>query len=155
MEEKKYPIYRFFAMWDQKDFESNSTSSYRMFENPLTDEEINIELEKYKKDITNKYPISLFKVCECEYIENETWTVRWFSHFTLNKFDNDTEAITSFEQFVDRKIKLNQQNGHHKGSMNLNSKEPYYCLMGAEDRYRWEVCHCEYCQKGGWTIINH
>ena len=41
MEEKKYPIYRLSAVWDQKDFENNSTCSDRMFENKLTEDELN------------------------------------------------------------------------------------------------------------------
>lgn len=155
MEENKYPIYRFSAVWDQKDYENNSAGCSRMFESRLSDEEIEAKLEEYKKNIINKHPDAKFKSCECKYIEDETWVLQWFNHFTLNRFDNDSETIKSFEQFVNRKIELNLQNGHSKDDMNFNSKEPYYCLMGAEDRYRLEVCHCEHCQKGGWTIINH
>ena len=155
MEEKKYPIYRFSAVWDQEDYKNNSTGSCRMFESKLSDEELKEKLEEFKQNIITKHPDALFKSCECKYIEDETWVLQWFNHFTLNKFDNDNDTIRSFEQFVDRKLELNWQNGHFKDDINPNSKEPYYCLMGAEDRYRWEVCHCEHCQKGGWTIINH
>lgn len=155
MEERKYPIYRFSAVWDQADFENNSTSCSRMFEDKLSEEELNSKLEKFKHGIIEKHPDAVFKNCKHEYIEDETWVIQWFNHFTLNKFENDDEVIESFEHFVDRKIELNLQNGHYKGDMNFNSKEPYYCLMGAEDKYRWEVCHCEHCQKGDWTIINH
>ena len=155
MEEKKYPIYRFSAVWDQEDYKNNSTSIYRMFESRLSDEELGENLEKFKQNIIEKHPDAIFKSCECKYIEDETWSIQWFNHITLNKFDNDNEAIKSFERFVNRKSELNLTNGHYKGDMNFNSNEPYYCLMGAEDRYRWEVCHCEHCKKGGWTIINH
>jgi hypothetical protein len=155
MEEKKYPIYRFSAIWNQKDYENNSTGCCQMFETKPTNEELELKLDEFKQNIMKKHPDAIFKICKCKYIEDETWVLQWFNHFTLNKFNNDNEAIKSFEQFVDRKTELNLQNGHYRDDMNSNSKEPYYCLMGAEDRYRWEVCHCEHCQKGDWTIINH
>ena len=155
MEEKKYPIYRFEAVWDQSDFENNSTSCDSMFETKLSNSELESKSDEFKQNIIKKHPDAKFKSCDCKYIEDETWVLKWFCHFTLNKFDDDNATIKSFEQFVNRKTDLNLQNGHHKDESNPNSKKPFYCLMGAEDRYRWEVCHCEHCQKGGWTIINH
>ena len=40
-------------------------------------------------------------------------------------------------------------------NMNHDSKKPYYCLMGAEDYYRWKICRCEHCTKLGKITIDH
>ena len=155
MLEKKYPIYRFSATWNQSDYKNNGTSCRQMYKEKLSDEEMNEKLEEFKTNVTKDKEEVEFISSTVEYIEDETWVGKCFCHFTFNQFDNDSEAEKSFEEFVDRKISLNLQHGHHRDDMNFASKEPYYCLMGAEDRWRWEVCHCEHCEKNEWTIINH
>jgi hypothetical protein len=155
MEEKRYPIYRFSATWNQDDYKNNGTGFEKMCVHALTEDELNIELDKFKQRIIDKHNGVEFINCECKYVEDETWVLQWFNHFTLNKFDNDNDVITSFEHFVDRKTEFNNKNGHYNNEMNMNNKNPHYCLMGAEDSWRWKVCHCEHCQKGDWTIINH
>ena len=63
--------------------------------------------------------------------------------------------MQSFQDFVMRKEIQNEENWHYNNEPNTNNPNVYYCLMGAEDRWRWEVCHCEHCEKNEWTIINH
>lgn len=155
MLEKKYPIYRFSAVWNQSDYKKNSSSCYQMYKEKLTQDEMDEKLEEFKTNVTKDKTEVEFISSTVEYLEDETWVGKWFCHFTFNKFNSDSEAEKSFEEFVDRKIELNLQHGHHRDDMNFASKEPYYCLMGAEDRWRWEVCHCEHCEKNKWTIINH
>ena len=137
MDEKKYPVYRFTAVWDQDDYQDNATGTNQMFKERPSEEELSLKLEEFKANIIKKRPSAIFKKIEYKYVEDETWMLKWFCHFTYNKFDKDSDAVDSFADFVSRK------------------EETDYCLMGAEDRYRWEVCHCEHCQKGDWTIVNH
>jgi hypothetical protein len=137
MDEKKYPVYRFTAVWDQDDYQDNATGTNQMFKERPSEEELSLKLEEFKANIIKKHPSAIFKKIEYKYVEDETWVLKWFCHFTYNKFDKDSDAVDSFADFVSRKEEID------------------YCLMGAEDRYRWEVCHCEHCQKGDWTIVNH
>ena len=137
MDEKKYPVYRFTAVWDQDDYQDNATGTNQMFKERPSEEELSLKLEEFKANIIKKRPSAIFKKIEYKYVEDETWMLKRFCHFTYNKFDKDSDAVDSFADFVSRK------------------EETDYCLMGAEDRYRWEVCHCEHCQKGDWTIVNH
>ena len=155
MEEKKYPIYRFSATWNQSDYKNNGTSCRQMYKEKLTKEELNSKLEEFKKGIINRHENVEFLNATINYIEDETWVGKWFCHFTFNQFDNDEDAIRSFQEFVTRKEIKNEENGHYSNEMNMDKPQGYYCLMGAEDRWRWEVCHCEHCEKNEWTIINH
>lgn len=153
--EKKYPIYRFSAVWNQSDYQKNSSSCRQMYKEKLSDEDMNEKLEEFKTNVTKDKEEVEFLVSTVEYVEDETWVGKWFCHFTFNQFDNDSEAEKSFQDFVMRKEVKNEENGHYNNEMNTNRPEGYECLMGAEDRWRWEVCHCEHCEKNEWTIINH
>lgn len=155
MEEKKYPIYRFSATWNQSGFKNNGSSSCQMYENKLTDDELSTKLEEFKNNIISKHEEVEILNSNIEYVEDEAWVLKWFCHFTFNQFDNDEDAIRSFQEFVTRKEIKNEESGHYNNKMNIDKPQGYYCLMGAEDRWRWKVCHCEHCQKGKWTIINH
>ena len=155
MLEKKYPIYRFSAVWNQSDYQKNSSSCYQMYEEKLTQDEMDEKLEEFKTNVTKDKTEVEFLSSTVEYIEDETWVGKWFFHFTFNQFDNDSETEKSFQDFVMRKEVKNEENGHYNNEMNVNNPNGYYCLMGAEDRWRWEVCHCEHCEKNKWTIINH
>ena len=153
--ENKYPIYRFSAVWNQSDYQKNSSSCRQMYKEKLTDEEMNEKLEEFKTNVTKDKEEVEFLTSTVEYLEDETWVGKWFCHFTFNQFDNDDDARKSFQEFVMRKEVKNEENGHYNNEMNTNRPKGYECLMGAEDRWRWEVCHCEHCEKNEWTIINH
>ena len=155
MLEKKYPIYRFSAVWNQSDYQKNGSSCRQMYKEKLSDEEMNEKLEEFKTNVTKDKKEVEFLVSTVEYLEDETWVSKWFCHFTFNQFDSDDDARKSFQEFVMRKEVKNEENGHYNNEMNTNRPEGYECLMGAEDRWRWEVCHCEHCEKNEWTIINH
>lgn len=149
-EEKRYPIYSFAAEWDQDDYEHNGTGFTMMYKEKPTDEQLHIELENFKTKLENRHlesghPIIKWHRLEYSYVEDEVWALIWFYHMTYNQFENDSEALESFERFVTRKELQNIKEGHDAG----------YALMGAEDRWRWEVCHCDGCKKNGWVAINH
>ena len=143
MADKKYPIYHFDFVWDQDDFKNNGTGYEKMFKEQPTEQELKDELErvkaqKVKKQIESGHPISKWNKAEYVSIGYDTWCSGWFDHMTYNKFESDIDALASFEEYVNR----------HEGNSND-------CLMGAEDRWRWAVCHCDGCKQNNWTIINH
>lgn len=155
--EKKFSIYSFHLSWDQEDLDYRNGASWtRMYKvEPLEFElknklcsQLKMHQAKYKVKFTNIKMIYKRK-------EKDTWNLTWFSHETYNKFDNDDDILKSFEEFVNRKRGENIKNGHSANDINDNSDEPYYCLMGAEDRWRWEICKCDICKNSDRIIINH
>ena len=142
MEEKKFPIYRFELYWNQADYDNNSTSWYKMVPITLTDDDIYNEIQQHKERIVASQiekgkPVSEFLSEKCELVENETWAITWFSHYTINQFDTDEEALQSFREYVSRKSLTKE------------------CLMGAEDEWRWKLCRCEHCAAKGRITIDH
>lgn len=166
MEDKKYPIYQFNASWDQEGYNHNSTSYNLMFKEEQTELQLNSELEKFrarleKKQFDNKQPITNWHTLEYKFLGYEPWMLVWFYHITYNQFESDEQALNSFREFVYEKECENERNGHYSHyydghtERNPHSELPYYCFMGADDRWRWEVCHCDDCEKNDWTIIKH
>ena len=158
MEENKFPIYKFYATWDQDDFENNGTGYSIMYKENPSAEQLESELQEFKFGILAKHNGVVFKNAEYKFVEEESWCLTWFSHYTYNQFETDSEVERSFRDFVDRKEEFNWKNGHHVSDMNMNldmKEHPYYCLMGAEDRYRWKICRCEHCVKLGKITIDH
>lgn len=95
----------------------------------------------------------------------ETWCSGWFSHWTWDKhIFTDEQVLRSFERYVTRIEEHNRQEGK---MVDGYWQEPY-CLMGAEDRYRWygtatgdpnertdAPCRCPHCAKRGILTIGH
>lgn len=155
MEEKLFPIYRFEATWDQEDYKNNGTSWHVMFKEQPTEEKLNSILEDYKKVCFEKYKNVTDFHSKYEFVENESWCLNWFNHYTLNLFDTDEEVERSFRQFIRRKKDFNLKNGHRETKNIEGNKNPWYCFMGAEDTWRWNICRCEHCQKAGKITIDH
>jgi hypothetical protein len=153
MEEKKFPIYRFSAHWDQDNYENNSTSYREMYgENPAQ-EKLDSDLALFKSSIERKNNVIRWIDCKVEYVEDEVWVLKWFCHLTLNEFSKD-EAFESFENFVERKKQYNLDNGQWETDY-FDYNKPFYCLMGAEDYWRWKICDCDECKKLHQTVIIH
>jgi len=158
MEENKYPIYKFYATWDQDDFENNGTGYSIMYKENPSAEQLENELQQFKLGILAKHNGVIFKNVGYEFYEDESWCLGWFNHYTYNQFDTNSEVEESFRDYVDRKEVSNLKNGHQRNEMNMNldlKEHPYYCLMGAEDYYRWKICRCEHCTKLGKITIDH
>lgn len=80
----------------------------------------------------------------------DNWTLRWFQHETRNVHLSDDELLASFACFVSRKMP-----GQYALDFNIKGEEKY-CLMGAEDRWRWKgPCRCEHCIEQGVVRIDH
>ena len=97
----------------------------------------------------------IFKV---ELTHHESWCLGWFTHWTFDEGQTDEEARDSFERFVRR---MEQKNRREATVVDGLLREPY-CLMGAEDRWRWKgdgdsppPCRCEHCKKQGVLRIGH
>lgn len=80
----------------------------------------------------------------------ETWCPSWFSHWTFDDSRSNAEYVESFARFVARMEKVDD-----------------YCLMGAEDVWRWHgmsndgkertdpPCRCMHCKDAGIVRIDH
>jgi len=164
MEEKKFPIYEFYARWNQDNYENNGSEFRKMYKNEPSHEQLEEDLQRYKNNIEKKqieegHPVTKWLELGYKYIEHETWCLGWFNHMTYNQFEIDDEVRRSFLSFIDRKKQQNIKNGHYATEINYNipynPEKPFYCFMGAEDMWRWQICRCEHCQAQGKITIDH
>ncbi len=172
--EQAYPIYRFDYKWSQDGEQDskrswqhdglplgriwNSTSVTKIYNKKLISGFLEHESAKFWNNIKHKYPNPLDCVITAVFKEYETWCLQWFSHYTFDVGQTDGQILESFEKFVHRKLLLNEREGQW---INGYWREPY-CLMGAEDRWRWRSsddgrppCRCEGCKRNGIVRIDH
>ena len=184
VEEKKFPIYKFNFRWNELGDTSkykdnprwteglpegriwNGTGFSKMFKEEQTQEFIdkfaNDWWENYKVQDKNKDLDFVLDKITAEFKENESWFLTWFSHETIDIGQTDEEVLQSFESFVRRKEELNYQS-------RIKDDKDVYCLMGAEDRWRWRgadengnhsdntppPCRCKFCKEQGVIRIGH
>lgn len=168
IEEKRYPIYQVDWRWDQSDYENNSSGYTIMKREPVDVEVLTREAitrwKKYVKTknkrmdkqipLKDKHPILL--EVRVRFLEVESWCCGWFSHYTYNTEMSDWDLNRSFSEFLSRKEKLNIKNGHMPNNNISDNIKPFYCSMGANDRWRWkEPCRCKHCVKRGIVKIDH
>ena len=172
---QSYPIYKFTASWHEDGDAPypnwkiglpdgkiwNGTGWSKMYKTVPHQKEPELHIlnwwEKYKNEkLVNKNPST--PLLHVELYEYETWCLDWFQHHTFDTGQTDEEALASFERFVQRKERIIREKG-----------ETAYCLMGAEDRYRWTgsgddgkldtntkpPCRCKYCKEQGMIRIRH
>jgi len=116
---------------------------------------------KYKyKGVSRGEPVIV-----AEFVRWEVWSITWFSHWTHDIGFDDQQVLRSFDRFVDRMKELNRREGSLVDGL---GPEPY-CLMGAEDRFRWygrttghpndeqtdPPCRCPACKKRGVVTVGH
>jgi len=147
MNEKKYPIYTITSRWG-KDF----TATNIMFKHHLSVIEKKLLISDFEKGLRKKNSIEEDITTEVKFLEFESWCITWFNHYTYNSSLSDEELLISFEEFVRRKMPMQEALSR---SFKDNNTDPHYCLMGAEDRWRWELCRCEKCQERGVVTIDH
>jgi len=163
--EKVYPIYKFHAKWNQDDYEGNSTGANIMYREEPTPVQLAKDLTKWWKEVLNakrkgadKTPIAdknphLLEL-KVEFYELESWCIGWFNHHTFSTEMSNEELRQSFYKFVQRKLPqhMNLQRGVVPGNPEIGT----YCLMGAEDTWRWkEPCRCKHCVKHEKVTIDH
>lgn len=182
---KTYPIYAIAVDWIQNGEHRpeypnwhkglkigrirNNTNFSRMYQVNKSMTELLLETKqwwkKYKKEkLQDKNP-SRPKI-SIKFVENEVWCPIWFSHWTFDVGQTDQEALDSFQEFIDRKERLNVKNGHMRNDRMPDNEKPFYCSMGANDRWRWSgqddkentvapPCRCKHCKKFGVIRIGH
>jgi hypothetical protein len=152
---------------------SNGTSMDNMYEGEKTVEEVTKEMkvwwEEYKERNKGKMKNPTDIDIKVEFMEYETWVQEWFAHRTFDKGQTDDEILTSFEKFVTRKEHVNETESEWV-EFETSTKEgatgymqDKYCLMGAEDRWRWKAdkdgtnppCRCKHCKEQGIVRIGH
>jgi hypothetical protein len=182
--ELAYPIWEVTAKWNQdgkqdpkypKWYEGlsegrihNGTNYTQMCKTDKSQEQIEKEANEWWQKysigkLAGKNPSDL--VLTIKFVRYETWCLTHFCHHTFDTGQTDQEVLNSFEKFVRRMEDMNERNGHYRNEKNDSSSLPYYCLMGAEDRWRWyggtyeskteAPCRCEGCKKLGLIRINH
>ena len=156
MEEKEYPIWVVSARWDNKDYPNNGTSFTVSYRKDYTQEQMDKKAQDwFKKMCAKKYPnetitpISL----KVEFKGKSVWFGQWFSHKSLNRFETQEEAFKSFSKYMDslKKSKPYEQ----WDSMFIDKNGYEYCVMGAENEWRWKYCECKACKRLKQTIIQH
>jgi hypothetical protein len=164
--------------WSKRDMElynknrlRSSSGSYCMYKDDKTKEEVEAEAKKWWDEFSSQNEKikglnpELEKI-EVEFIRNEVWCGGWFHHWTFDVGKSDVEVLRSFSDFVERMQVLNERERYKSGK-----DVEAYCLMGAEDRWRWHgkvekssdegdthtapPCRCEGCKKNGVVRICH
>jgi len=182
--EQAYPVYTFHIRWVQdgehrEDYGGNHkglrkgriwnhlVTQDKMYKEKLTEKELlkvarTVFNNNVKKEVNPSQPKIKIKL-----LHYETWCLKWFQHYTFDTGQTNEEALISFEKFVSRMERKNVENGHREHDVVSGNNNPYYCLMGAEDRYRWSgddaegnagadpPCRCKHCKKRGVLTINH
>ena len=108
---------------------------------------------------------------ESKFIGEETWVLSWFWHSRIDIGESDQEVLASFRRYVERRRQQNAE-AYDKWDGVGYFTEPY-CLMGAEDEWRWisrgegtgiigtgqttgpAPCRCEGCRVNGVVRIDH
>lgn len=167
--EQAYPIYKIKFSWIEQNGKENNTNWKVMFKEELSNDGQQEKLKQYGELLSKKYQNTECMGGSMEFVEYETWCIEWFCHYTFDTGQINQEVLDSFERFVRRKEDKNLANGHQINDPNYNNPnwvDTYYCLMGAEDRWRWyggdsyehktdPPCRCEGCKKNGLIRINH
>ena len=166
LEEKLFPIYRFYIEYTleypTKYFENTTehTEIDFMALQPMTARELNTHLRKlwFNLLISTQYNDTSLADQGGKLISwgvslhhYDNWVLRWFQHETRNVYLSDDELLASFALFVNRKMP-----GHIALTCQVRDGAEWYCLMGAEDRWRWKgPCRCEHCVEQGVARIDH
>ena len=165
-DEQAYPTYKIEATWIEKTDATdekrgrfkggltaglmrNSTGWSEMPKEPRNPEEIAAEIIRGWKE---RVPERQFPRITVKLTRWETWCGGWFDHWTHADGRNDAQYNLSFERFCRRMEDLIWQDG-----------ETAYCLMGAEDNWRWHgenqgdpaPCRCGKCTERGVVTIGH
>lgn len=177
IKDKEYPVFSVSVswkmgkptIWDGKENWTNSTGFTWAFRRKFSVETVEKKVReqwwpKYRNSKKFKEkeqePVSDLKIT-VKYLGMHSWWLRWFCHETFNTFETDEEAYESFLRwFGDNNFQFNYSDYGGYPTTPDFQYDKYgnrHVLMGAEDKYRWEVCHCEHCEKARnkRTIINH
>lgn len=171
-----YPIYRFSIKFkyknsEEENWKDNSICHSIMYRESKTNDELDVIVGNIINGLGDKYKfVHPLQSYEYKLLRYETWCLDWFSHYTFDNRQSDSDLYESFERYV-RRYEY-QQNLSPEEIAKLSDK--YVCLMGAEDRWRWGhylrddngemiepeefisgPCRCNACKKSGIIRIEH
>jgi hypothetical protein len=182
--EKCYPIYYVDVRWSEDVDEKygppepwqtaglplgriwNSTGWDTMFREVRDFADIEAEtLREWWPTFATKMPNPSDPDILVKFVRWEVWCPSWFSHWTFDVGMSDADVLGSFIRYVDRTEMANRREGH----MADGYWHDPYCLMGAEDRWRWHgcvdgnpqgertepPCRCPACKKRGIVRVDH
>lgn len=153
--DKEYPVWVISARWNNRDYQNNGTSFNISHRIKYSDKVMLDKANKWwKKYCLKKYPNEIPELLElkCEYVGNFAWYMVWFCHKSLNRFETEEEAFKSFRNYF---YNLKKVKTYDNLDNTYKAKEFEYCVMGAEDEWRWKYCQCKTCKRLKQTIINH
>jgi hypothetical protein len=142
----------------------NSTGWTTMFREVRDLEEIEAEfLRDWWPKCAEKHPEPADVDILVRFVRWEVWCESWFSHWTFDGGMDDAAVLASFGRYVNR-VECALERERYDGV-----ERPTYCLMGAEDRWRWHgcvdgnprseqtdpPCRCPECKKQGIVRIDH
>lgn len=174
MKERWYPVYRFdiwyeithpMTKYDDMVPVVENSAWHRQYREPPTPEKLEDEIHKFwlamltAERSGGQMPTMADRGAKLvgysvTMVEIETWYQIWFQHASLNAHLSDNELLESFRQFVNRKRDADFNLRVLRGPRQEGVE--YYCLMGAEDHWRWKgPCRCEHCQEQGVVRIDH
>lgn len=157
----------------------NSTGTFKMFREVPTRYSLQLSIRDVwaalvkKAEEEGKHTNPIPSLLSYRFERWETWCGSWFSHWTLDAGQDDAAALRSFGNFVRRMERLNHEEGYlRKYTTDDGEEHSYwadaYCLMGAEDRWRWHgtedgdtekrtdpPCRCKHCKAQGVIRIGH
>ncbi|MCH8860499.1 MAG: hypothetical protein IH843_05110 [Thaumarchaeota archaeon] len=148
----KFPVSRILLKWHQPGLDRpNATDIFRMYDIEKHDSDVvNDEAWSFWQKQVKRYEGSTLIKMETRYIGMFEWCVGWFNHWTFLKDRSDEELLASFRNHVEEVERFNWK------AMAEGAKYESWCLMGAEERGRWEgPCHCVHCSQSNVTRMTH
>ena len=174
--ERAYPIYRVEVKWVQDTINDphprwieglpagrmrNATGWNKMYREVRPYGDIEAEIQTWWETYSQTLPNPAELVVEVVFDRWEVWCLTWFSHWTFDVGLDDNAVLRSFDKYVMRMQAANLRASGYD--------DKPFCLMGAEDRYRWSgsgddgnprentppPCRCVHCKKQGVVRIGH
>jgi hypothetical protein len=162
--EKIYPKYSIGVSFTEGSSSPTGTDWTTMFREPRTTQDIINELQTiWWPNYIKKHQDSNDPRFDVQFIGNDTWCINWFNHWTFDIGLTDEQILESFSNYVGRIKCANEYIRYNDDSNLLNGREDFFCLMGAEDRWRWHgenehdqsPCQCIHCKGQKLIRIGH
>jgi hypothetical protein len=154
--QRAYPVWVISARWDNKEYKNNGTSFTVSYRVNFSEATMHKKARRwFEKMVAKKFPGEKIEPNELKvrFIEKAVWYGMWFHHRSLNLFPDEATARKSFQDYF---WSLKQKRGDRDYDANFITPSGYeYCVMGAQDYWRWKYCGCKQCKRLGITIIKH
>jgi hypothetical protein len=141
----------------------NGTSTTKMYKEELDTSSIKQLITDWWAGYSQSRPNAADPVITVEFYRFEVWCLDWFNHWTFDIGKTNDEVLESFRRYVQRIERANEHFRYCEDTSILEGREEYFCLMGAEDTWRWHgekqndcpPCRCQHCKEQGVIRIGH